>query len=379
MGIGMRGYKSIIQEAELLAMSPEAVAEFLKKRAKQSVDELDCDPVDEEAEEALRDRSSPLIDLALARYARYMETLRPIFQNSQPRSATRLAVLTNATSWPAYLHFPVELFGTREQEACEQAAAWLAGAPKEELQALFENPRIADDFLSDLLKRSKPWDAVPDECLVTIVAILGRNERMWALGEDFIDGFAHTRYQAVFNSAWKLAESVEPSERWAKALSYLYDRLEPYAFSIKEPLRLVNRWRPEPSNAKLADEEAKRNARGSLSHYQGVRKGLAKLALRGNSTLLPRLLASDDPGLRSAAYADGRLTPEQLLAANEREGKLVFDQTVRNRNLWLWRTAEGREALGKVAQGADSEDWYWPLYKNIWAIIAKEHPDWFKD
>ena len=80
----MRGYKNIIQEAELLAMSPEAVAEFLKKRAKQPMDELDHDPVDEEAEVALRGRSSPLIDLALARYARFMETLRPIFQSSRP-------------------------------------------------------------------------------------------------------------------------------------------------------------------------------------------------------------------------------------------------------------------------------------------------------
>jgi len=376
----MRGYKSIIQEAELLAMSPEAVAEFLKKRAKQSVDELDHDPVDEEAEEALRGRSNPLIDLALARYARFLETLRPIFQSSQPCGALRLAVLSNtALAESVFSPFPAGLFGKRKQEGREQAAAWLAEAPREELQALFENPRINDDFLSDLLKRSKPWDAVPDDCLVTIVAILGRNERMWALGEDFIDGFAHTRYQAVFNSAWKLAESVEPSERWAKALSYLYDRLEPYAFSIEEALGLVNRWRPEPSNAKVAEEEAKTNARGSLSDYQGVRKGLAKLALRRNSSLLPGLLASDDPGLRAAAYADGHLSPEQLLAAYEREGKLVFDQAVRNRNLWLWRTAAGREALGKVAQGVDSEDWYWPLYKNIWAITAKEHPDWFKD
>jgi hypothetical protein len=375
----MRGYKSIIQEAELLAMSPEAVAEFLKKRAKQSMDELDHDPVDQEAEVALRGRSSPLIDLALARYARFMETLRPIFQSSKPCGAVRLAVLSNGTRWPAYTHFPVELFGERKQEAREQAAAWLAEAPKEELCALLENPWIDDDFLSELLERSKPWDALSDESLMFIVAILSHNERMWTPREDFVDGSESARYNAVFDSAWKLAESVEPSESWARALSYLYDRLEPYAFSIKEPLRLVNRWRPEPSNSKLTEKETKDNARGSLSDYQGVRRGLAKLALSKNSNLLPGLLTSDDPGLRAAAYADGRLTPEQLLAANEREGRLVFDQAVRNRNLWLWRTAAGREALGKVAQGADSEDWYWPLYKNIWAIIAKEHPDWFKD
>ncbi len=123
----MRGYKSIIQEAELLAMSPEAVAEFLKKRAKQSMDELDHDPVDEEAEVALRGRSSPLIDLALARYARFMETLRPIFQSSQPCGAVRLAVLSNGTRWPAYTHFPVELFGNESKKPVSKQPR---GSPK---------------------------------------------------------------------------------------------------------------------------------------------------------------------------------------------------------------------------------------------------------
>jgi predicted transcriptional regulator len=122
----MRGYKSIIQEAELLAMSPKAVSEFLKRRAKQSIDEQDHDPVDEKAEEALHGRSSPLIDLALARYARFMETVRPIFQSSQSCSAIRLAVLSNtAVSENIFTPFPVGLFGDRKQEAQEQAAAWL--------------------------------------------------------------------------------------------------------------------------------------------------------------------------------------------------------------------------------------------------------------
>lgn len=361
-------------------MSPEAVAEFLKQRANQSWDELDNDPVDEDAEEALRGRSSPLINLSLARYARHIQTLRQIFQDSQPCGALRLAVLSNtALSESVFNSLPVGLFHEREQVAGEQTAAWLADAPREELRALFENPKIDDGFLSDLLERSKPWDAVPDEVLLTIVAILGRNERMWTPREDFIDGFSHTKYHAVFNSAWKLAENVEPSERWARALYNLYERLEPHAFSIDEPLRLADRWRPEPSNSKLAEKEVKDNSRGFLSDYQVVRRGLAKLALRGNPSLLPRLLASDDPSFRAAAYADGRLTPKQLLAAYEREGRLVFDQAVRNRNPWLWRTAAGREALGKVAQGKYSEDWSWPLYKNIWANMAKEHPDWFKD
>ena len=359
-------------------MSPEAVADFLKKRANQSMDELDHDPVDEETEEALRGRSNPLIDLALARYARFMETLRPIFQNSQPCGAVRLAVLSNtALSESVFNPFPAGLFGERKQEAREQAAAWLTEAPRAELQALFENPRINDNFLSDLLERSKPWDALSDEHFATIVTILGRNERMWTPGEDFVDGFADSSYNAVFDSAWKLAESVEPSERWARALSYLYDRLETRAFSINEPLGLVKHWRPDPSNSKLVEKETKEYARGFLSDYQGVRKGLARLALRKDPNLLQGLLTSDDPGLRSAVYSDGCLTPEQLLAAYQQDGKIVFEQA-RN-NLQLWRNSECRDVLHKIAWGEGSPDWYPALYNNLRAKMAKDHPDWFEE
>jgi hypothetical protein len=48
----MRGYKTLIQEAELMASPPEVVAEFLKCRAGQTKDEAGYDPVDEEAEKA---------------------------------------------------------------------------------------------------------------------------------------------------------------------------------------------------------------------------------------------------------------------------------------------------------------------------------------
>jgi hypothetical protein len=374
----MRGYKSIIQEAELLAMSPESVAEFLKRRARES--EEDCaDPVDEETEGALRDRSLPLIDLALARYARSIETLRPIFQNSQPGGALRLAVLSNAACRAfTLIGFPVELFGERKQEAKGQAAVWLADAPLEELQALFENPTVDDNFLSDLLERTTPWDMLSDERLTTIVAILGRNERMWTpYNEEMVDGFADTRYHAVFNSAWKLAESVEPSAEWARALSYLFDRLKTYAFSIKEPLQLVNRWQLAPSKSELLKKEAKENQRGWLSDHQGVRKGLAKLALSNTSALLPRLLSSPDLALRAAAYADGCMTPEQLSAAYQQDGKMVFEQA--KNNLHIWRISGCRDVLHKIAWAEDSPDWYPGLYNNLQAKIARDHPDWFEE
>lgn len=368
----MRGYKTIIQEAELMAMPPDSVAAFLKRRAEDS-EEYYADPVDEETEGALRGRSDPLIDLALAKYARFIETLRAIFQDAQPGSALRLAVLTNSTRWPAHTHFPEELFSRREQ-----AALWLADASRQELQALFENPVIDDQFLQDLLERAKPWDTLSEERFLTIVTILGGNERMWTpYSKELMDGYADMLYHAVFNSAWKLAESVEPSEEWARALSYLYDRLKTDAFSIKEPLQLVNRWQLDPSKSELIEKEAKENQDGNLSDHQGVRKGLAKLALSRNSALLPRLLSSPDLALRAAAYSDGCMTPEQLSAAYQQDREIVFEQTTNN--LKVWRISECRDLLHEIAWADDSPDWYPGLYNNLQAKIARDHPDWFQE
>ena len=61
----MRGYKTLIQEAELMAMTPDAVADFLKERSGKTKDEARDYLVDEVAEQALRGRADPLIDRAI--------------------------------------------------------------------------------------------------------------------------------------------------------------------------------------------------------------------------------------------------------------------------------------------------------------------------
>jgi len=344
----MRKYERIIQEAELLVMSPDSVAEFLKKRAKQEIYTFDdADLVDEEAEMSLRGRANPLIDLALARYARFSKTLRTIFQNSQPDSALRLAVLSNSAKLQLEFEvglkissFPENLFSDHEQ-----FMHWLTDdASFEELLALFKNPMINDLFLRDLLERKKPWDILSEERLAMIVLGLGSNERMWTPYDGRGDGFALAQYDAVFNSAWKLAEIVEPSKDWALVLSRLYERLSTDAYTVKDPLQLTDRWRLELSKPELAKEETKNNDFGYMSDYQGVRKGLAKLALSKDHALLPQLLLSPDIALRAAAYAYGRLTPEQLLSAYQQDGgHFVFEETINN--LEIWCIPECRDVL----------------------------------
>lgn len=344
----MRDYKTIIQEAELLAMSPDSVAEFLKKRAKQKFFILnnpyfddDADLVDEETEMSLHRRSDQLIDLSLTKYARFIGTLRYIFQNSQQDSALRLAVLSNSTklffesefNGHGGSRFPKKLFSDNEQFVhfiTEEASP-------EEVLALFMNPMIDELFLRDLLERKNPWDTLSDQRLMRVVLGLGNNERMWTPydGGSMPDGYAHAQHNDVFNAAWKLAEIVEPSKTWAVLLSQLYARLSTDTYSIKEPLQLINRWRLDLSKPELAKEETKNNDFGCMSDYQGVRKGLAKLALRQNNVLLPQLLSSPDIALRAAAYAYGYLTPEQLSSAYQQDGgHFIFKETINNASIW---------------------------------------------
>ena len=170
----MRSYKTVIQEAELLDSSPAVVTEFLKKRAAQSKDERRDDDVDEEFESALHGRNDPLINLALARYGQFNTAVLPLFKGGEPSGAIRLAVLANTALGDVFFsRFPVALFGSPEQ-----TAVWLATAPDAEILALFENPKLDDSFLRDLLEGSKPWDSIPEERLAAFVASLVRNERM---------------------------------------------------------------------------------------------------------------------------------------------------------------------------------------------------------
>ncbi|MCW8169754.1 hypothetical protein D8B22_11705 [Verminephrobacter aporrectodeae subsp. tuberculatae] len=364
----------------LLASSPEMVLAFLERRAVERRN--DEDEVDEETEVALRGRNNLLVNLALAKHGKFMATVLPMFEACEPSGAIRLATLANTMLGDRiFSDFPTDLFG-----GPEQMAAWMDTAPDDELSALFENPNLSNSFLTDLLKGSRSWD-VPDEKMLTIVTILANNERMRAAyAGDSMDGFAEYLHGAVFNAAWKLAERVPTTERWALALRCLYnDCMQMEAFSIEKPLDLVARWHSDPADAELMAWESEGLAGGWLSHYQGVRKGLARLALAKDYKLLAELLASEDLALRCAAYSDGDLSPSQLSAAYDKDGEFAFDGAVRNHK--LWRTAPRRDALEEVAWAMADNDKHKHsdlppatfIFNRIKEDHQKNHPAWFKD
>jgi hypothetical protein len=338
-----RNYKNIVQEFELQLMSPEAVAAFLRDRVDQNIDNY-LEFIDVETEEALVGRSDPLIDFALARYAHYTPALHILFTRPQASTAIRLAILSNCASHDDDL-FPYSVLGWDKE-----VHAWLANAPLEELNALFENPSIGCDFLTAVLDGREKWAEIPDDRLSMIVMILSRNKMLYAIHENT------ECLQQTLETAWQLADKVHPTKTWAESLASLYARLAPWGY-IKNLQESVSRWRINSSSIELVRDEALKNSKSLLSGYQGVRKGLARLALRFPDTqnLSKRMnlqfLESDDLALRAAVYSEGILTPEQLEIAYKRDGKFVFIQG--QNNLAIWHNSECRNILFRAASDSD--------------------------
>lgn len=371
----MSSYESIIERAKFLAMSPEAVASLIAQTSEQKSDRKWLRALDSELEVALKARREPLIDLALCRYGQERTVLRSMFEGSEPDGPLRLAVLCNkkiGSDWGGGL--PQVMFDNNIE-----AADWLAVASSLEIAALFENPTLDDEFLSNVLNQKSPWDRLPNEQLSHIVRVLCGNERMQRAYEtDYLDGYADHRYHAVFSAAWRLAERMPTTTRWAEVLGRLFGVLQPVPHAVEVPLTVAQRW--SPSKADVGSDNAREVdvTYGVLSGYQLVRKGLAKIVLIREPTLLAQLLQSDDPALRAAAYAHADLTPEQINAGREKDGSFMIHHALENP--LLWRSNVRREALRAAAWAAEDDSM---LAVNIFnGALRKQlrnHPEWFRD
>lgn len=375
----MRSYQVVIREAELLASPPQVVVSFLEKRGDLPEGKRRNDNFDEEFEAALLSRQEPLINLALARYAKYSATVRPLFEANEPGSAIRLAILANTIIPDGYFsQLPLTLM-----EGPENVIAWLLVAPDIEIKTLFENPLLNSGFIQDLLAGKGPWNAIPQERLCLLVKHLAGNPRMWTPYTDtYLDGSAEYQYNAVFTEAWLLAEKMPVTRDWALVLSHLYERLIPQAFSIKDPLELASRWVPDPSDTDMVEEQQSYRNGGYLHPYQELRKGLARLALAHKPTFFATLLEHEDVAFRSAAYSDPHLGSHELGKLYERDGELAFNQACRNPR--MWRTEKDREALRAMAWQVDNDDKHSNLDAvNLYTYLAEDfeklHPEWFKD
>lgn len=373
----MRSYAAVIEQAQLMAMAPEAVANYLQQRAAQGLRERLEDSVDAICEQALLSRNDPLISISLARYGRHASTLAALFRDAVPGSGIRLACLSNReTELGGFSRLPLALFDS-------QAAIidrWLPKAPYEEIDALFENPTISHSFLIDVLTRSKGCDRIDEDTLMRIVSALGRNPMLVApVNHASLQPIASDSLLSVIEAAWGLSQVIPRTEPWARILGELYEKLPCAGVDGVDRLTTAGRsiWSHEEEDA---ERQSNLLAYGSLSPFERVRKGLARLAFANQAITLNTLIINEDRAFRSAAYAYGDLTPHEISMAFERDGALFYRQALRNEA--FWRQAATRRSLHDVALAMgkfenSSEAVELGQFKAVEHSFKEAHPEWF--
>lgn len=396
----MRSYTLLLNEAELLARSPEGVFQWLKDYAAR-IDNFP-EELDVEAEKALLARDEPLINLGLARFTQNSDTAELLFTRSRQTrftrnsdsaellftrssqadasethaKAIRIAVLSNEGLGRGFDTIPDSIFPDGEGGA----VAWLAVAETPELFALFQNPSIHVFFLRKFLEQKESWQALNDDRLMNAMYALIRNKRMRAEYDGDMDGMAEYTHNSVFDAAWKLVETVPTTPRWARILGALLDGM-PGGASVKDPLTLAQRWQAPVDDEKTQDEELKCQKDGYLSPYQSVRAALAKADIEARRGSAARFLSSDDPAFREAAYSSMRLSVEEIHSACERDKNLAVNSCQRNDRLWM--EPETRKALHDVSWAILEYNNNYMDSANTFNYLEEQqknkHPAWFSE
>lgn len=379
----MRSHLVMMKEAELLCRTPEGVFEWLKDHAARTT--AYTGELDESADLALLGRNEPLIDFALAKFTRNSDTAKALMTKTKDRGpldfkarGIRLAVLSNEYVGLRMSAIPGSLFANEYNGAID----FLASADEAELQALFGNPSLSENFIEDFLLQKAPWTALDERRQFVAGMALARNSRMRQKYDGPMDGFAEYTHNTVFHAAWGLAERAPVNRDWANFLAYLLDGM-PESWSQKDPMPVLDRWRAPPEEGKkvgVGDVEDVAKS-GYLGIYQMVRQAIAQAALENGKIKLSEMLASDDPAIRAAGYGKGTMTSEQITAAYELDKNLAVN-TMQG-NVYLWRYERTRAALRKAS-------WDISSFNNSYLDSAnaydhweekhrKENPDWFKD
>ena len=161
-------------EARLLASSPEAVFEELKKlsvqvRAKRFNDD--------KYEMILVNRNERLINLGLAAFGTNQEVLKALYKHGlEPahdisdasyKDGLRVSCLSNNTVAEAHLifHFPDDIIGREETRRV------LSGTNDNEITALLQNPQVSEKLLEALYSRKDVFAELPEQQWLRLIYI----------------------------------------------------------------------------------------------------------------------------------------------------------------------------------------------------------------
>jgi hypothetical protein len=362
-----RDHKVVLREAELLASSPETVADWLRTHDRWSA----TGPADDSLEVNLLARRERLIDLALARYGQCKNVLEDLFGRDD--DILRAAVLSNEKMHHG-IDFPRFLDMDRQLN-------WLSGLSEIELKALFSNPKLSSYQIKLFFNMQGAWQVLSERQRKTAAWCLVNNMMQWTDTFSVFDPdtWESTRLDAV-EAAYAFADRIEMTPPWPAMLAHLYSKLgEPSHISF-DPLKIAARW----ASSDDEDETKKDNKKGNLTTHQEVRCGLGRLAAakaRRDVKKLQSLLQHKDVAIRCGAYLVARLSAEQVDAACKKDKYLACNYLIPNEH--IWRDGESRDILEEACRKASKgEEWIISVLHRFHRqrdLTAEAHPDWFEE
>jgi len=367
----------LIVEAELLSSSPDRVYEWFKSRSADFGKIKDEDSLDKEVELKLLGRNEALIDIAIAKYGAYEESVRQVFNKARETNnqALLLACLMNTSlDRRAWSHSSVPSALIKDNK---ERLEWISRLSDIEIKTLFENPVIDQEVLDSFLEGKEYWNIFEDDKKREVIRALANNSRMSTrYSSDYMDGYSEYRYNSVFDAAWKLCEIAPTTPEWANDLSYLYSKLVDKRYKYDSE-SVAKRWM-------LDWEHDKDNSKKSyLNPYESIRANIYSCNIKnrfGKDGSNKDYLENDDVAIRWIAYRKLQLNEDDIQEAYEKDKLLAINALIENYG--IWKDPILRQLLKDLCWDADTKYNDNNLYcANDFNYkqeeVEKKYPDWF--
>ena len=362
----MKSYEKRIEATYLSKCTPQAAYDWLFERRIKDVYGY-CESHDATLEYILLRRNEPLIDLAIAKFGHSNKGIETVFLRGN--SGVRCAALSNPHI--GYIR-GCNCHGRYGSSIVITAAMH---GTKVEQESLIKNINLGEKVIEDLLSRKGLFEDKSDDEYIRLLGWLGENPRMKTTFDQtgqICTDFGSYSHNHVFSMAWKLAETLPVTQKFAYALyKLLFGTKTVSATIFKDFPSVMERWRIED------------DANSGKPTYRGSYFLRIRLADLNNAD--DKLLNSDDFAERASFYR--RFSPwsyKDWPSFIEKDGKNAFDEFVYNDKLWM--DEKTRKLLSDIVWRKKVPDPDVTLsLDSINKLLSVEkynrekHPNWFLD
>jgi hypothetical protein len=325
-------------EARLLASSPEAVFDELKKLSAKTRAHPFWNNSGDKYEISLVSRNERLINLGLAAYGTNQEVLKALYKHGlEPakdvsdtsyREGLRIGCLSNSTAPAAHFsfQFPIEIIGSEEIRRIVNEAS------SSEVAALIQNPKVSDNLLEALYKHQGVFAGTLEERWQQLIYVSASNARL--VTEYEYEDSPNMGHYGIHKSIFGLLETAPVNYQWLRTLYHLLDHLNFRQVHRAEHIdQVLGRWAQLPtSKEKNSLEEGYFTTRNIRDEFRCLIATLYSHGFVNKKTVLHGDRDADDLALRCAYYAAADLTARDMEAGYKKDGDVfTFAATLNSR------------------------------------------------